>query len=111
MSCTNCKDQHVVISEQVDCKCGCHETVDFINQPPHYADGRKHEPIDVIEDWDMGFFDGNALKYLSRWRKKGGVQDLKKARYYIDKLIEVIDRKDFRLSSHTPSSHNPFPKI
>jgi hypothetical protein len=37
----------------------------------------------------MGFFDGNALKYLARWREKGGIDDLRKARHYIDKLIEM----------------------
>ncbi len=44
---------------------------------------------DVIHDWGLGYFDGNAVKYLSRWRAKGGVNDLLKARHYIDKLIEL----------------------
>ena len=50
------------------------------------------QPWDVIQDWQLGFFDGNALKYLARWRKKGGVDDLKKARHYIEKLIEVEEQ-------------------
>ena len=49
----------------------------------------KNETWDVILDWDLGYLDGNAVKYLSRWRLKGGVQDLKKAAHYIQKLIEV----------------------
>jgi hypothetical protein len=48
-----------------------------------------YETWDVILDWGLGYLDGNAVKYLSRWRHKGGVDDLKKARHYIDKLIEV----------------------
>ena len=48
-----------------------------------------YETWDVILDWDLGYLDGNAVKYLSRWRHKGGVQDLKKAAHYIQKLIEV----------------------
>jgi hypothetical protein len=48
----------------------------------------------VILDWQLGYLDGNAVKYLSRWRHKGGVQDLKKARHYIDKLIEVEEFND-----------------
>lgn len=48
----------------------------------------QYETWDVIRDWGLGYFDGNAVKYLSRWRHKGGVDDLRKARHYIDKLIE-----------------------
>lgn len=47
------------------------------------------EPWDVIESNNMGFFDGNALKYIMRYKEKNGVEDLKKARHYIDKLIEI----------------------
>lgn len=54
----------------------------------HYK-ARRYETWDVILDWNLGYLDGNAVKYLSRWRLKGGVQDLKKARHYIDKLIET----------------------
>jgi hypothetical protein len=36
----------------------------------------------------MGYLEGNATKYVSRWRKKGGVADLEKALHYIDKLLE-----------------------
>lgn len=52
-----------------------------------------HETWDVILDWGLGYLDGNAVKYLSRWRHKGGVEDLKKARHYIDKLIETETEK------------------
>ena len=58
----------------------------------HYK-AHKYETWDVILDWNLGYLDGNAVKYLSRWRLKGGVQDLKKARHYIDKLIEVEEHK------------------
>jgi hypothetical protein len=66
----------------------------------HYKDF-KYETWDVILDWNLGYLDGNAVKYLSRWRLKGGIEDLKKARHYIDKLIETeqersqltVDRK------------------
>lgn len=53
----------------------------------------KVEPWDIIIAWGLGFLDGNALKYIARWRKKGGVEDLKKARHYLDKLIEVEEGK------------------
>lgn len=54
----------------------------------HYKQFR-YETWNVIADWGLGYFDGNAVKYLSRWRHKGGIEDLKKARHYIDKLIEL----------------------
>jgi len=61
---------------------------DYMVGGDHY---KKHrfETWDVILDWQLGYLDGNAVKYLSRWRSKGGVQDLKKAAHYIQKLIEV----------------------
>ncbi|OXE36634.1 MAG: hypothetical protein CGW95_06590 [Phenylobacterium zucineum] len=47
------------------------------------------QPWEVIERNGMGFFDGNALKYLMRFRDKNGVEDLRKAIHYIEKLIEM----------------------
>jgi hypothetical protein len=65
----------------------------------HYKTHR-HETWDVILDWGLGYLDGNAVKYLSRWRLKGGVEDLKKARHYIDKLIETeMEKKDGTVTS------------
>lgn len=52
----------------------------------------QYETWDVIDDWKLGYFDGNAVKYLSRWRHKGGVEDLRKAIHYIEKLIELETR-------------------
>jgi hypothetical protein len=51
------------------------------------------QPWDAILAWGLGFLDGNAVKYLARWRKRGGVEDLKKARHYLDKLIEQEEMK------------------
>jgi hypothetical protein len=47
------------------------------------------EPWEIIERNNMGFFEGNALKYIMRFKLKNGVEDLKKARHYLDKLIEM----------------------
>lgn len=65
---------------------------DAIN-PEHYRAGGI-EAIVGIEAACTGlegieaFCTGNAIKYLWRWKRKGGVEDLRKARWYIDKLIE-----------------------
>lgn len=59
----------------------------------HYKQFRGLEPWDVIIHWGLGFLDGNAVKYLARWRHKGGLLDLKKAKHYIDKQIEEEEKK------------------
>jgi len=55
--------------------------------PAHY----KHsiEPWDYIIQNNLGYLEGNVIKYITRWRSKGGLDDLSKARHYIDKIIEV----------------------
>ena len=76
---------------------------DMVNHPPHYKKGDM-EAIDVIElvvsgqrTGDQGFVGyllGNILKYLLRFRHKGKpVEDLKKARWYLDKLIFVVSKQ------------------
>jgi hypothetical protein len=59
----------------------------------HYK-AKGIQPWDAIVAWKMGFLDGNAVKYLCRFRDKGGVEDLQKAAHYIDKLIEVETNKE-----------------
>ena len=64
----------------------------------HYK--TKIEPWDAILDWGLGYLDGSAVKYLSRWQKKGGVQDIEKAVHFLQKLIEVENER-LRRASHT----------
>ena len=47
------------------------------------------EPIEFIHKNGIGFCEGNAIKYLVRWREKGGKQDLLKAKHYLDLLLEM----------------------
>jgi len=47
------------------------------------------QPWDYIARNNIGYFEGNVIKYVSRWRDKGGIADLQKARHYLDKLIEL----------------------
>lgn len=59
---------------------------DMINHPPHYKrDGI--EVIDVIEAFDLNYRLGNVVKYVLRHDNKGGIEDLKKARWYLDREI------------------------
>ena len=64
---------------------------DVVEQPPHYRVGEV-EAIDYIEQQLGGqgirhYLEGNILKYMHRWRYKNGVEDLRKAKWYLDKLI------------------------
>lgn len=67
---------------------------DIINRPAHYTAG-KVECIDAIEAATVGLegieavCTGNVIKYVWRWKRKNGVDDLRKARWYLEKLIEV----------------------
>lgn len=56
----------------------------------HYA-AKPIQPWDFIAANGLGYFEGNVVKYLSRWRDKGGVQDLHKAAHYLKKLIEISE--------------------
>lgn len=78
---------------QVCPKCEKNENVDH---PSHYTDG-KIEVIDFIEDKNLGFHLGNAIKYISRAGKKDKnkiVEDLKKSIWYINRYIEKLKVKN-----------------
>jgi len=47
------------------------------------------EPWDAITAWELGYLDGSAVKYLARWRKKNGIEDIMKAIHFLEKLVEV----------------------
>ena len=66
-----------------------------INHPSHYAEGRKYEPIEVIEDWGLNFSLGNAVKYISRAGRKNKnteIEDLEKSAWYINREIDRLKR-------------------
>jgi hypothetical protein len=55
--------------------------------PAHYKQG-DIEVIDYILDQKFDYLEGNIIKYVSRYKNKNGIEDLRKARWYLDKLIE-----------------------
>jgi len=77
--------------------------VDMVNHPPHYTRGGV-ECIDALASATAGLegldavCTANAIKYLWRWKQKNGVEDLRKAQWYINKLIEtsVVPQPDLR---------------
>lgn len=62
------------------------DVVDMVNHPPHYTVGGI-ETIDFIEAKGLGYLLGNVVKYVSRAAHKGGVEDLKKAKWYLERAI------------------------
>lgn len=72
------------------------EDVDNVNNPDHYNTG-SIECIEYLKDnmsyeAYLGYLEGNCKKYLHRWRyKKKPVEDLNKARWYLDRLIEELE--------------------
>lgn len=70
------------------------DTVDLTSKPlsqqiggDHYRQG-SIQPIEYIHANDMDFFSGNVVKYITRWKYKSGLEDLKKAKHYIELLME-----------------------
>ena len=58
----------------------------------HYK-GMTIQPVEFIHRNGIGFVEGCCIKYLCRWKQKNGVEDLKKARHFIDMLIEMEEKK------------------
>jgi hypothetical protein len=63
-----------------------------VEHPTHYNKG-KIEVIDFIEDQQLDFNAGNVVKYVCRYDMKGGVEDLQKARFYLDRLIAQQEKR------------------
>lgn len=66
---------------------------DLVDHPPHYRADSVYETIKVIEAWELGFNLGNAVKYISRAGRKHDdvIEDLKKARWYLDHEISGLE--------------------
>ncbi len=78
----------------------CNVRKDFpnnVDHPSHYGGDTVYETIKVLSHWMTpeqleGFCVGNAIKYLSRWHKKNGVEDLKKALWYLEYYTNMKGR-------------------
>ena len=67
------------------------KNTEAVNHPKHYAEGRKYEPINVIQDWKLDFCLGNVVKYVSRaGRKDNALEDLEKAKFYLEHKIKEL---------------------
>lgn len=82
----------------------------MVSHPPHYQSETGMEVIDVIEafTFDLKGIEatdtGNIIKYICRWKQKNGVQDLKKAMWYLQHLIDHVEKLE---AENQPSKGNP----
>ena len=72
---------------------------DIINKPDHYNKNSKGEQAietyKYIESWDMSYAEGNIIKYVTRYKyKKLPLEDLKKARWYLDEIIKGLEKEN-----------------
>ena len=80
---------------------------EMVNHPDHYMSETGLETIDVIEAFTFdlkgleAWYTGNVLKYICRWKKKNGLQDLRKAQWYLDHLVEHVERLNKENESKT----------
>lgn len=65
------------------------------NQDSHYFG--SIQPIDFIEDQQLGFHEANIIKYIARWKKKGKVEDLYKVAWYLNRLIQFVKREGIKV--------------
>lgn len=85
---------------QFNSNTGKMESVDNVNHPQHYQSKSGLETIDVIEAFTEELVGGeatntgNVLKYMCRWKSKNGLEDLKKARWYLNRLIDIVEKRD-----------------
>ena len=96
-----------------DFNIGAHES-ELIKHPSHYTAGRKYEPKDVIRDWELNFNLGSVVKYISRAGRKGDkIEDLEKARQFLDFEIEALKEERVEKITHLDFQANPqeFPSV
>lgn len=68
----------------------------------HYKE-LKIQPVEYIHANSLGFIEGSVVKYVTRWKNKNGIEDLKKARHFIDLLIELTIKEKEKKDEHNNS--------
>ena len=77
--------------------CRARNGLDMVNHPSHYKAKNGMEVIDVIEAFTANLkgyeavYTGKVIKYICRWKEKNGLEDLRKAQWYLNRLIKNIE--------------------
>ena len=85
------------VKEQAQQQSDHKQTMDMVNHPPHYnkAGIETIEAIKAMTDDGFQYYlQGNIMKYLWRYRYKNGAEDLKKAQWYLNELIDVVENEN-----------------
>ena len=88
------------------------DTEDMVNHPKHYKTKKGLEAIQVIEAFteDLTGIEatdtGNVIKYICRWKSKNGIEDLKKARWYLNHLIRHVEKTNKKADSFKEKTLN-----
>ena len=69
-------------------RCCVTDGYDTVDRPRHYLHHGGIEPFEFIQSNGLDFAQGNIIKYVLRYHEKGGIVDLQKARWYLERLIE-----------------------
>lgn len=117
MFCANChhKIQSGTKCTNPDCAHPYSGTKDVLTEPleiqidgDHYK-SMKIQPVEYIHANGLGYFEGNVIKYITRWRSKGGYKDLEKAKHYINLLIQLeMDSKKDNPTDEPKYKHEGF---
>lgn len=66
------------------------------------------QPVEYIHANKIGYFEGNVIKYVSRWKDKNGLADLEKAKHYIELLIELESKQPKGEPKHETIGHKTY---
>lgn len=108
LDCDNCKRSAADFKEAINARLketymdlsDDNKVVDNVNHPQHYISKNGLEVIDVIDKYTAGLtgceavYTANILKYILRWHHKNGIEDLKKAQWYLNRLIDSQPKKN-----------------
>lgn len=99
-------DQQYSYKDCLDAMSQTGYTPNMVDHPSHYQSEAGLEVIDVIEAFTVNlngieaFNTGNVLKYICRWKKKNGLEDLKKAKRYLEFLINHVEKSEKEKINH-----------
>ena len=112
-NCDNCRYENTAFSDEPCSSCKgfdeweakpetCRGSCDDVQvTPSHYpAAGTAGDVIAAALRWNLGFCEGNIIKYLVRWKRKGGLEDLKKARTYLERLIDRAEADQAKVEAN-----------
>lgn len=88
-----CEKCNTVYSPEFgECRCERDQSALDVQVGGEHYKSKGIQPIQYIFKNDLGFCEGNIVKYVTRYKDKNGVEDLKKAKHYIELLIEQVEK-------------------